>query len=183
MSFAVTVPGLEPLAELRPNRCLPLLCIPVYSQETKLVFLTLSFFNRLLLGLLVDELTRMSDDVESSYDLSLFLVLHADDPGIAIAKNAAELYAACTALAPSVGPSVQSCLETIQAYSCAHDIFQHLLELKGLVTTPDSNGCIKSFSPCGIILRRLCLAAQAASFEQLATLYVELEVFTLCIHK
>jgi hypothetical protein len=133
---------------------------------------------RLLLGLLVDELTRMSEDVERSYDLSLFLVLHADDPAIAIANNAVELHAACTALAPSISIYVQSCLETMQAYSCAHDIFQHLLELKGLVATPDSNGCVKAFSPCGIILRRLCLAAQVASFEQLATLYAELEVDT-----
>lgn len=148
------------------------------------VVLTLSFVYRLLLGLLVDELARMSEDVESSYELSLFLVLHADDPGIAIARNAAELLAACTALAPSVAPSVQSCLETIQGYTCAHDIFQHLLELKSLVATPDSsNGCIKAFSPCGIILRRLCLAAQAASFEQLATLYAELEVPALCNHE
>ena len=131
---------------------------------------------RLLLGLLVDELARLPEDVERSYDLSLFLVLHADDPTIAIANNAVELHAACTALAPSISLSVQSCLETMQAYSCAHDIFQHLLELKGLVATPDSNGCVKAFSPCGIILRRLCLAAQAASFEQLAFLYNELEV-------
>jgi hypothetical protein len=130
----------------------------------------------LLLGLLVDELARMPEDVENSYDLSLFLVLHADAPGIAIASNAVELFAACTALAPSIGPSVQSCLQTIQAYTCAHDVFQHVLELKGLVATPDSNGCIKPFSPCGIIIRRLCLAAQAASFEQLATLFAELEV-------
>ncbi len=137
--------------------------------------------HRLLLGLLVDELARMSEDVESSYDLSLFLVMHADDPGIAIAKNAAELYAACTALSPSVGPYVQSCLETIQAYSCAHDIFQHLMELKGLVAAPESNGVIKSFSPCGIILRRLCLAAQIASFEHLAALHAELQVRALCI--
>jgi len=101
---------------------------------------------RLLLGLLVDELARLpEDDVEVSYGLSLFLVLHADDPSIAIANNAAELYAACTALVPSIGPSVQSCLETIQAYSCAHDVFQHILELKGLISTPDSNGCIKPF--------------------------------------
>jgi hypothetical protein len=145
------------------------------------VFLTPSFVHRLLLGLLVDELARMSEDVERSYELSLFLVLHADDPGIAIAKNAAELFAACTALAPSVGPDVQSCLETIQAYSCAHDIFQHLMELKGLVTAPESNGGIKAFSPCGIILRRLCLAAQIASFEHLAALHAELEVRTLHI--
>jgi hypothetical protein len=88
------------------------------------------------------------------------------------------LHSACTALAPSISLSVQSCLETMQSYSCAHDIFQHLLELKGLIATPDSNGCVKAFSPCGIILRRLCLAAQVASFEQLATLYNELEVRT-----
>lgn len=146
------------------------------AYSAAVCLLTLSVLCRLLLGLLVDELARMPDDVERSYDLSLFLVLHADDPGIAVASNAVELYAACTALAPSIGPSVQSCLETIQAYTCAHDVFQHLLELKGLVATPDSNGCTKPFSPCGIIIRRLCLAAQAASFEQLATLFAELEV-------
>ena len=138
---------------------------------------------RLLLGLLVDELARLPEDVEGSYGLSLFLVLHADDPSIAIANNAAELYAACTALVPSIGPSVQSCLETIQAYSCAHDVFQHILELKGLVSTPDSNGCIKPFSPSGIILRRICLAAQVATFEELAALYTEVEVRAFLIHE
>lgn len=130
----------------------------------------------MLLGLLVEELARTSEDVGGSYDLSLFLVLHADDPSIAIAKNAVELCAACTALSASIGPIVQNCLETIRSYTCAHDVFQHVSELKVLVATSDLNGCYKAFSPCGIILRRLCLAAQAASFEQLAALYAELEV-------
>jgi hypothetical protein len=57
------------------------------------------------------------------------------------------------------------------------------LELKGLISTPDSNGCIKPFSPSGIILRRICLAAQVATFEELAALYTEVEVRAFLIHE